>query len=67
MGKLFDIGLSLEDAKNKLEYQTYFDYLNGRVMKVDLSGDSFDERLYDRDNDLGSAQKVIDSLRKIIK
>lgn len=27
----------------------YFDYLYGRVIKVDLSGDSFDERLYDRD------------------
>jgi hypothetical protein len=33
----------------------YFDYLKGRVMKVDLSKDSFDETLYDRDNGPGAA------------
>lgn len=43
---------------------TYFDYLYGRVMKVDLSSDDgFEERLYDRDNGKGAAQKVIDALR----
>ena len=43
----------------------YFDYLYGRVLKVDLSfSDSFDERLYDRDNGIGRAQEVIDNLRK---
>lgn len=42
----------------------YFDYLYGRVMKVDLSSDeSFEERLYDRDNGTGAAQRVIDRLR----
>lgn len=41
----------------------YFDYLKGRVMKVDLSNpDEFDERLYDRDNGQGAAQRAIDSL-----
>lgn len=53
-----------EDAKRLLETQTYFDYLHGRVMKVDLSSDvEFNERLYDRDNGDGKAQKIIDSLR----
>lgn len=43
--------------------QFYFDYLNGRVMKVDLSGDTFNPAMYDRDNGAGAAQRVIDQLR----
>ena len=39
--------------------ETYFDYLKGRVMKVDLSGDSFDPRLYDRDNGQGAAAAAL--------
>ena len=40
--------------------QTYFDYLKGRVMKIDLSGDSeLDPRLYDRDNGAGAAERAI--------
>jgi hypothetical protein len=42
-----------------------FDYLYGRVMKVDLSGDSFDPRLYDRDLGEGSAARVIETLRRV--
>lgn len=53
-----------EDAKRLLEKQTYFDYLHGRIMKVDLSSDvEFNERLYDRDNGSGHAQEIIDKLR----
>lgn len=52
------------EADELLKCRTYFDYLKGRVMKVDLSNDSeFDERLYDRDNGIGAAQRVIDRLR----
>jgi hypothetical protein len=40
-----------------------FDYLKGRVMKVDLSGDEFDEGLYDRDVGDGAAARAIQSLR----
>jgi len=44
--------------------QKYFDYLNGKVMKVDLSSDvEFDEWGYDRDNGEGAAQRAIDSFR----
>ena len=39
--------------------QTYFDYLKGRVMKVDLSGDELDPWLYDRDNGQGAAAAAI--------
>ena len=41
---------------------TDFDYLHGKVMKVDLSEDEFSPWGYDRDNGQGSAQKVIDNL-----
>lgn len=44
--------------------QTYFDYLKGRVMKVDLKSDSFDPWGYDRDNGEGTAAAVIDQIRK---
>ena len=40
--------------------RAYFDYVKGRVMKVELSGDEFDPRLYDRDNGSGSAQRAIE-------
>lgn len=37
----------------------YFDYVAGRVMKVDLSGDALDPRLYDRDNGHGAALSAL--------
>ena len=36
-----------------------FDYLKGRVMKVDLEGDAFDPRLYDRDLGQGAAARAV--------
>ena len=39
--------------------RTYFDYLKGRVLKVDLSGDELDPRLYDRDNGQGAAAAAL--------
>jgi hypothetical protein len=38
---------------------TYFDYLHGRVMKIDLSGDELRTALYDRDNGQGAAEDAI--------
>lgn len=40
-----------------------FDYLKGRVMKVDLSSDQFDPWGYDRDNGEGAAQRAIEAFR----
>jgi hypothetical protein len=40
----------------------YFDYLNGRVMKVDLTPDSLDEWGYDRDNGQGAAAMALEPL-----
>lgn len=39
------------------------DYLNGRVMKVDLSGSSLNTWLYNRDNGVNAAEKVIAQVR----
>ena len=49
---------TLEYFAGLLEQGTYFDYLGGRVLKVELSGDEFDERLYDRDCGEGAAENT---------
>lgn len=51
--------VTIEHCEELLESQTYFDYLYGRVLKVDLSGDEFDEGLYDRDCGAGAAMQAI--------
>lgn len=43
--------------------RVYFDYLQGRVMKVDIGGDTIEPWLYDRDNGHGAAARVIADLR----
>lgn len=59
-----DVKLTVEDARELLEKHPVFDYLNGKVLKVDLSSDKeFDETLYDHDNGLGTAQFVVDTIR----
>ncbi len=55
--------MSRETVAEYLKQQTYFDYLQGRIMKVDLGGNSFDPRLYDRDNGKGAALRALESLR----
>lgn len=57
---------SIEDAEKciKENPEMHFDYLYGRVLKVDLSEDYFDPRLYDRDCGEGRAQKQIDKIMK---
>lgn len=55
--------ITVEHCAGLLEKQTYFDYLYGRVLKVDLSGDEFDERLYDQDCGEGAAQRAVDSIK----
>ncbi len=41
----------------------YYDYVDGRVMKVNLEGEELDPWGYDRDNGQGAAERVINSLR----
>jgi hypothetical protein len=54
--------LGYDEAKSLVG--NYVDYHRGRVMKVLISGDSFEPGLYDRDNGNGTAQRVVDRLRK---
>jgi hypothetical protein len=65
MGKLqFDPKpMTKDEAQQLLDAgNTYFDYLKGRVMKIDLSGPTLDTWGYDRDNGNGAAQRAIDSI-----
>ena len=43
---------------------TYFDYLKGRVLKVDLSKEEFNPALYDRDNGENAAARVIEPIAR---
>lgn len=54
--------LTKEEAEKLLEENTYFDYLYGRVMKVDLSSDKIKTALYNRDNGKDAAEKAIATL-----
>lgn len=55
--------MSREQAEGILkEGRTYLDHLAGRVMKVDLSGDEMDTRLYNRDNGKDAAEKALQPL-----
>ena len=56
--------MTIEQAGELLKTTLDFDYLYGRVMKVNLSGDEgFEEWLYDRDNGKGAAQSALDDYR----
>lgn len=56
--------VTVEHCEELLKKYTYFDYLYGRIMKVDLSNDDeFDGWLYDRDNGEGAAQRAVDSIK----
>lgn len=52
-----------EQGAELLKQGSYFDYLKGRVMKVDLSRNNLEERLYDRDNGMGAAALALEALR----
>lgn len=53
-----------EEATELLKHHTYFDYLKGRVMKLDFRGNVLRVDLYDRDNGSGAAQRAIEALQK---
>ena len=59
--------MDLETAEEITRQYLVFDYLFGRPLKVNLSGQSFDPQLFDRDNGgNGTAQKIIDQLRAAV-
>lgn len=57
-----DIAVTEGMCEARLKEDPYVDYFHGRVIKVDFSGDAFDEYLYDRDCGKGAAQRAVDSV-----
>ncbi len=55
--------MTLDEAEGLLAQGSYFDYLNGRVMKVDLSKNQMNPGLYDRDLGPGAAERAIEQIR----
>lgn len=54
--------MGVEQARELLKNGTYFDYVRGRVMKVNLESDMLNPWLYDRDNGDGAAAKAISTV-----
>lgn len=75
MGMMHDIGrdMTIEEAQACIDTgagettarvgQYRFDYVNGRPLKVDITGDAFDPTWFDRDAGQGAAQRAIDAIR----
>jgi hypothetical protein len=53
--------MTVDQARQLLKQCTDFDYLKGRVMKINLSGDTLNTWGYDRDNGDGAAEKAINA------
>lgn len=57
-------GMTVYQARKIIQQQGHrFDYLNGRVMKIDLRGDTLNPRGFDRDNGAGATQSVVQAIR----
>lgn len=56
--------MNVDEAREILKTQTDFDYLEGRVMKIDLSGNELRTGLYNRDNGENAAEKALAVLSK---
>ena len=57
------VQITIDECRELLVNHSYFDYLRGKVMKIQLGGDQLDPRLYDRDNGQGAAARAIDTIR----
>ncbi len=57
--------MTKEEAQKLLDSgRNYFDYVKGRVMKVNVSGDELSTGLYNRDIGHNAAEEIIAKLRK---
>lgn len=54
--------MTKDEAEELLKNGTYFDYLYGRVMKVDLSKDDLFLGLYNRDNGYNAGENALSHL-----
>ena len=55
--------MTIEEATEILKHTTKFDYLYGRVMKIDLSTNELRTHLYNRDNGENVAEAIIERIR----
>lgn len=55
--------MTVVEAEELLRDRTDFDYLNGRVMKVDIGGNTLNTAYYDRNNGEGAASNALASLQ----
>ena len=66
------VDMTIEDAQSIVQkfvnsqdrWPLTFDYLRGRVMKVNIDGDEFDSKRYDRDVGEGAAEAVVAAIRE---
>ncbi|WP_257296677.1 hypothetical protein [Endozoicomonas sp. YOMI1] len=60
--------MSIERAQQHTERNLHldFDYVDGRVIKTNISGDVADTRLYDRDNGDNAGLTAIEMAKKIM-
>lgn len=52
-----------DEAVSLLKMTFKFDYLKGRVMKIDLTNDELETYLYNRDNGWNRAEEIIKCLK----
>ena len=57
--------MTLETAQVLIQKQSYFDYLGGRVLKLNFDNEVLDTWLYNRDNGEGVAEKLISQLKSV--
>ena len=57
--------ITVEQARVELQNnpKMYFDYLHGRVLKIDLSKDELSTSLYNRDNGIDAAENLLAVLK----
>lgn len=54
--------LSIEMCKSQLQQNSYVDYFNGRIIKVQFTETGLDNYLYDRDVGFGAFNRVFNSV-----
>ncbi len=58
--------MTTDEARDLLKETTYFDYLHGKVMKINLSSSELRPGLYDRDNGQGACAAAINHIPGVI-
>lgn len=54
---------AFDHTMSEVSVKKYIDYYAGRCIKVDISKDSVEPRLYDREYGVGSFESVVNKLR----